>query len=60
MNERSGEEGPRFILIFIYLLLVALGLRCCSWAFSSHGEHLFVKVLGLLTAVASLAGEHWL
>ena len=57
MSERSGE-GPQFILIFIYLLLAALGLRCCSWAVSSRGERLSVKVLGLLTAVASLAVEY--
>ena len=27
----------KFIL-FIYLFLTALGLRCCTWAFSSCGE----------------------
>ena len=33
---------------------------CCAWAFSSCGERwlLFVAVLGLLIAVASLVAEH--
>ena len=41
---------------FIYLFLAALGLRCCSQAFSSCGEWglLFVAVHGLLIVVASL------
>ena len=45
---------------FIYLFLAALGLRCCTQAFSSCGEQelLFVAVRGLLTAVASLVVEH--
>ena len=50
-----------FFKNFIYLLfLAALGLRCCAWAFSSCGERglLFVAVLGLLIAVASLVAEH--
>ena len=44
----------------IYLFLAALGLHCCTWAFSSCGEQglLFVVVRGLLIAVASLAAEH--
>ena len=47
-------------IYFIYLFLAALGLRCCSWAFSSCGEQglLFVAVCGLLIAVASLVVEH--
>ena len=47
---------------FIYLFLAALGLRCCAWAFSSCGEWglLFVRVRGLLIAVASLFAEHGL
>ena len=51
-----------FIYLFIYLLLAALGLRCCSQAFSSCGERglLFVAVRGLLIAVASLVAEHGL
>ena len=42
--------------------MAVLGLRCCSWAFSSCGEQelLFVAVRGLLIAVASLAAEHGL
>ena len=40
--------------------MAALGLCCCTQAFSSCGEQrlLFVAVHGLLTAVASLALEH--
>ena len=42
------------ILLFIYLFLVALGLSCCTPAFSSCGERgpLFIAVHGLLIAVA--------
>ena len=49
----------KFIL-FICLFLAALGLHCCMQAFSSCGEQrlLFVAVLGLLAAVASLVVEH--
>ena len=49
-------------IIFIYLFLTVLGLRCCAWAFSSCGEQglLFVAVRGLLIAVASLIVEHGL
>ena len=53
-----------FLLInlFIYSFLAALGLRCCTRAFSSCGERglLFVAVHGLLIAVASLVAEHGL
>ena len=47
---------------FIYLFLAALGLRCCTRAFSSCGERglPFVVVRGLLTVVASLVAEHGL
>ena len=40
--------------------MVALGLHCCTWAFSSFGKWglLFVAVSGLLIFVASLVGEH--
>ena len=50
------------VFIFIYLFLAALGLRCCTWAFSSCSERglLFVAVRGLLIAVASLVAEHGL
>ena len=49
-----------FIYVFIYLFLAALGLLCCTRAFSSCGERgpLFVAVRGLLIAVASLVAEH--
>ena len=49
-------------IYFIYLFLIALGLRCCTWAFSSCGERglFFVAVRGLLIAVASLVEEHGL
>ena len=47
---------------FIYLFLAALGLHCCTWAFSSCGEPglLFLAARGLLIAVASLVAEHGL
>ena len=50
-----------FLIYLLYLLLVALGLGCCMWAFSSCGEQglLFVAEHGLLIAVASLV-EHGL
>ena len=46
-------------LLFIYLFLAVLRLRCCTRAFSSCGEQglLFVEVRGLLIVVASLAVE---
>ena len=49
-------------LFYYFILLTALGLRCCARAFSSCGERglLFVVVLGLLIAVASLVAEHGL
>ena len=49
-----------FLNKFIYLFLAALGLRCCTWAFSSCGEWglLFIAVCRLLIAVASLVTEH--
>ena len=51
-----------FLNKFIYLFLAALGLRCCTQAFSSCSEQglLFVAVCRLLTAVASLVPEHGL
>ena len=51
----------KFIL-FIYFFLAALGLRCCTQAFSSCGERglLFIVLRGLLIAVASLVVEHGL
>ena len=46
----------------MYLFLPELGLHCCAEAFSSCGERglLFIAVLGLLIAVASLVAEHGL
>ena len=51
-----------YFFIFLNLFLAALGLRCCTRAFSSCGEWglLFVAVRGLLIAVASLVVEHGL
>ena len=51
-----------FIHSFIHLFMAALGLCCCTQAFSSCGERglLFVAVRGLLIVVASLAAEHGL
>ena len=42
--------------------MAELDLSCCVWAFSSCGERglLFVAVLWLLIAVASLVAEHGL
>ena len=49
-------------ILFIYLFMAALGLRCWVQAFSSCSERglLFVVVRGLLIAVASLVAEHGL
>ena len=51
-----------FIYFYFYLVLAALGLCCCTRAFSSRGEQglHFLAVRGLLTAVASLVAEHGL
>ena len=52
-----------FLKKFIYILfLAALGLCCCTRAFSSCSERglLFVAVRGLLSEVASLVAEHGL
>ena len=45
-----------YINVFIYLFMAVLGLRCCTWAFSSCRELglLFIVVRGLLIVVASL------
>ena len=63
-----SHTGPPLIFFFLiylfYLLIIlaALGLGCCAWAFSSCGEWglLFVAVRGLLIAVASLVAENGL
>ena len=62
---RYTENGARFFkkfIYFIYLFLTALGLHCCTQAFSCCGEWglLFVVVCGLLIVVASLVAEHGL
>ena len=48
--------------LFIYSFFAALGLSCCTWAFSSCSERglLFVAVRGLLLAMASLLVERGL
>ena len=50
------------IYLFIYLFMAALGLHCCTRAFSSRSEQglLFIAVHGLLFAVASLVVVHGL
>ena len=49
-------------VIYIYIYLAALGLRCCLQAFSSCGEWglFFVTVCRLLIAVAPLVEEQGL
>ena len=51
---------PVLFIYFYFYCLAALGLRCCTWAFSSCHEQglLFIAVHGLLIAVASLVAEH--
>ena len=51
-----------FICLFVYLLLVALGFRCCMQAFSSCSEWglRFIAMRGLLIAVVSFVVEHGL
>ena len=50
-----------FLGLFIYLfyVLAALGLHCCTWAFSGCREWglLLVAVRGLLIVVASLVEQ---
>ena len=52
----------KYLIFSFNLFLAALGLRCCTQAFSSCSERglLFVVVRGLLIAVASLVVEHGL
>ena len=68
-RSEKGENKRMFFFLFLinlfilfYLFLAALGLFCCTWAFSSCGEPglLFVVVHVLLIAVASLVAEHGL
>ena len=69
LHSEKNSAGARYIPtkgfcflinLFIYLFLAALGLHCCSRAFSSCGKWglVFIAVRGLLTAVASLVVEH--
>ena len=55
----SSIRSDFFFNKFICLFLAALGLRCCTWAFSSCGEQglLFVEVHGFLIVVAFLVAE---
>ena len=62
-NLTPSSHSFFFFYKFIYLFIFAvLGLRFCTWAFSSSGERglLFVAVHRLLVAVASLVVEHGL
>ena len=54
----SGISFLKKFIYFVYLFLAALGLRSCTWTFSSCGEWglLFVAVRGLLIVVASRCG----
>ena len=51
-----------FVCLFVYLLLAALGLRCCLRVFSSCSERglLFIAVREPLIALASPVAEHGL
>ena len=53
---------PSVLLSFFFFFLAALGLPCCTRAFSSCSKRglLFVAVCGLLIVVASLVVEHGL
>ena len=55
-------NGPTIFLfaeiLFFFFNLAALGIHCCSWAFSScRGYYVFAE-LGLLIAMASLVAEN--
>ena len=56
----TSQHVERWDFIYLFLFLAALGLHCCTRAFSSCDERglLFVVVRGLLTPVASLVAEH--
>ena len=56
----SALENSGALKNVLALFLAMLGLFCCTWTFSGCGERgllLFIVALGLLTAVATLAGE---
>ena len=62
-NKSCAVLAQRVALFFNFLkFLFALGLHCCTWAFSSCSERglLFLAVRGLLIVVASLVVEHGL
>ena len=56
-----NNSAQFFFFNYLFTYLAALGLHCCTRAFSSCGEQglLFIVVCRLLIAVASLA-EHGL
>ena len=64
--EEPGRLQDQVQFFFLFLFLAALGLRCCTQAFSGHGRGyslsqeglLFVAVSRLLTAMVSLVVEH--
>ena len=62
VNSKEFLVRQAYVFFIFYLCLAVLGLRCCTWAFSSCGERglLFVEVRRLLIAVASLVAEHGL
>ena len=49
------------MFILFYLFLTVLGLRCCTWAFSSCGKRglLFIAVRGLLFCGGFSCGGAW-
>ena len=51
-----------FFIFYFFIDFWLLGLRCCTWAFSTCGKWglLFIAVYGLLIVVASLVAEHGL
>ena len=61
-SQLSGVSSFSFsINLCSYLFLAALGLRCCTQAFSSCEQGLlFLAVCRLLIAVASLVAKHGL
>ena len=63
MLNESGEYLcliPFFIIFKIYLVLAALGLRCCAQAcfHCSKWELLFIVMHGLLIVLVSLVAKH--
>ena len=67
VSEISQSQKDKYCMItllkkilFIYLFLAALGLRCCMQSFFSCSEWglLFIVVCGLLIEVASLVVDH--